>query len=214
MTSSVRLWIFRALAPFLPLLLASNQLFAAGQQANPANNKIIKWVDEKGVTHYGDSMPAQYSGRDSTVINSQGIVILKRDKTAKSQAGNSDKEVLDKANMEQQRHDRALLAAYTTEQEIDLARDRNLQLDEVIVQGLQQRKASAQTRLETSKKVADGFNNRKKPVPADITRELQEIQAEIAKIEDQIVQRHTNMDATRKRFDNDKRRFVELKTVR
>src|SRR5437899_2976985 len=117
-----RLKIFSTLICLLPLFLVHGNTYADG-------GKIIKWVDEKGVTHYGDSMPAQDSSRDSSVINSQGLVV-KRNQPLKSQAKNPAAENLDKEAMEQQRRDRTLRAAYTTENEIDLARDRNLQMDE------------------------------------------------------------------------------------
>jgi hypothetical protein len=199
-----RLKIFSTLICLLPLFLATGKTCAEG-------GKIIKWVDEKGVTHYGDSMPAKDAGRDNSVINSRGMEV-KRNQPLKSQAKNAAAENLDKEAMEQQRRDRTLRAAYTTENEIDLARDRNLQMDEAAVQGLQQHLITAQGHLEANKKTAEGFNKRKKPVPPDLAQDLKDNQAEIANVEAQIAQRRATMDATRQRFDNDKRRFVELKS--
>ena len=43
-----------------------------------ANTTTYKWVDEKGVTHYGDSVPAQYSQREQTLLNAQGVATEKR----------------------------------------------------------------------------------------------------------------------------------------
>ncbi len=34
-----------------------------------------KWVDEKGVTHYGDSVPPEYSKQESTILNRKGVEI-------------------------------------------------------------------------------------------------------------------------------------------
>jgi hypothetical protein len=174
-----------------------------------ADGRIVKWVDEKGVTHYGDSVPVQYSGRDNSELNRQGRVV-KRNKAGNSQANKAVVEEA-KASVEQQRHDSALLATYTTEQEFDLARDRNLQMDEAAVQGLNQRMGSAKDRLAATKKIADGFNQRKKPVPPYVTQDLKENQNEIAKIETQIAEKQQSMDATRQRFEKDKQRFIELK---
>lgn len=174
-----------------------------------AEGRIVKWVDEKGLTHYGDSVPAQYSGRDSSELNQQGRVV-KRNKTADTQANKAVVEGA-KTGMEQQRHDKALLAAYTTEQEFDLARDRNLQVDEAAVEGLNQHMASTKDHLAATKKIADGFNQRKKPVPDYLTQDLKTNQDEIAKIETQIAEKQQSMDATRQRFEKDKQRFIELK---
>ena len=37
-----------------------------------------KWVDENGVTHYGDYVPSEYSQREQTVLNPQGLEVQKR----------------------------------------------------------------------------------------------------------------------------------------
>ncbi len=201
---ALHLRLVSALICVLPLFLAHGNAYAE-------SGKIIKWVDEKGVTHYGDSMPAQEAGRGNSVINAQGRVV-QRNQPFQPQAKTPATENPDKVAMEQQRRDRTLRAAYTTENEIDLARDRNLQMDEAALEGLQQRLGTTQSQLEANKKLAEGFNNRKKPLPPDLAQYLKNNQAEIASIEEQITRRRTSMDATRQRFDNDKRRFVELKS--
>ncbi len=194
----LRLWIF--------ILVSATAMSSFAY----AEGRIVKWVDEKGITHYGDTVPPQYSGRDTSEINKQGRVV-KQNKVASTPANVAATETEAKANAEQKRHDRALLAAYTTEQEFDLARDRNLQTDDAAIQGLEQRKTSAQERLAANKKTADGFNKRKKTVPADVLQDIKSNEAEIAKVEGQIKERQQSMEATRQRFDNDKQRFIQLK---
>ena len=34
-----------------------------------------KWVDEKGVAHYGDRIPAEYARKESAVLNKQGVEV-------------------------------------------------------------------------------------------------------------------------------------------
>ena len=196
----------------IALALACNPVLAA--QKNTAGSpfkagSIVKWVDEKGVTHYGDTIPPQYSGRDSSELNRQGRVV-KRNNTSETQA-NKAAAAETKVSAKQQRHDKALLAAYTTEQEFDLARDRNLQTDQAAVEGLNQRMNSVKERLAAAKKTADGFSQRKKPVPPHVTEDLKVNQGEIAKIEAQIAERQQSMEATRQRFEKDKQRFIQLK---
>jgi hypothetical protein len=176
-----------------------------GNAAHAGGGKIHKWVDEKGVTHYGDKMPAKDVHRDNSVLNNQGVVIKR------NQVSNIKDNEVDETLLEQRRRDRALRASYTTEQEIDLARDRSLQMDEVSIQALEQRKTGALKRLETNQKNIDGFNKRGKPVPEDLSKDSSDIKAEIARIDDQITHRKASMDATHKRFNEDKKRFIEIK---
>jgi hypothetical protein len=201
----MRLWILVTAALPAILLLLSNAPVNAADKARSPTGSIVKWVDEKGVTHYGDNMPAQYSGRDNSVINSQGILIKR------NQAASVSEKLQDEASIDEQRRDRALLATFTTEQEIDLARDRNTQMDKTAIQGLQQQLHNAKNHLAANQKIADGFVKRKQAAPADLVNDLKDNQAEIAKIEEQISQRHKSMQTTQKRFDDDKRRFGELK---
>lgn len=171
--------------------------------AHAGGGKIHKWVDDKGVTHYGDKMPAKDVHRDNAVLNNQGVVIRR------NQINHQQED--DEAMLEQQRRDRALRASYTTEDEIDLARDRHLQMDQVAIQALEQRKTGAIKRLENSQKSAESFKNRQKPVPEDLNAEITEIESEISRINQQIGARKNNMDITRTRFNDDKQRFIEIK---
>ena len=52
------------------LAFGASSLHAAG---------LVKWVDDKGVTHYGDSIPPEFASRGTTELSKQGIVIKKTD---------------------------------------------------------------------------------------------------------------------------------------
>jgi hypothetical protein len=193
-----RIWVCATLSL---LVLAT---FAQWCQAEEPK-RILKWKDDKGVTQYGDKIPAQYSNRENSVINQQGITV-KRNKPFVYQD-----QAADQAKLDQTKKDRALLNAFTHEDEIDLARDRHLQLDKVTLQSLQMQKINSQKRLITTQQYASTFTKQKKPVPADVSADLKSAQQEIAKLDQQIAERNILMDNTRKRFDDDKKRYIELK---
>jgi hypothetical protein len=201
--TALQLRLISLILAALSCSLIANLVSAADNKQS--SGKILKWVDEKGVTHYGDTVPAQYSNRDSTEMNKQGVVI-KRNHVINPQNNSNDNQQA----LEQQRRDRALKAAYTNEEEIDLAKERNLQMDEASILGLQQSLTGAKNRLNANKKAVEGYQKRKKPVPDDINKEMKETQAEITKIEGQIAERRKAIEATKQRFDNDKLRFREL----
>lgn len=188
------------MAVFVTLLFVAclNQAFAE-------SSRIVKWKDDKGVTHYGDKIPTQYANGENSLINKQGITV-KRNKPV-----NYQNQAQEAADAEQKKRDHALLSAFTNENEIDLARDRNLQLDQVTVEGLQLQKINSAKRLADMQKYADGFKKNKKPIPADLTKDIANNQAEIAKFDAQIAEHKVTMDATRKRFDDDKKRYITLK---
>ena len=176
------------------------------QHAHADNtSKIVKWKDDNNVTHYGDKIPAQYSNRENSVISKQGITV-QRNKPV-----NYQDQALNLAKQEQDRKDKALLSAFTNENEIDLARDRNLQLDQVTVEGLQLQKTNSLKRLTENQKIADSFMKTKKTIPADLATDIKSNQSEIEKQDKQIAERKTAMETTRKRFDEDKQRYIALK---
>ena len=167
--------------------------------------KIVKWVDSKGVTQYGDKLPASDAGRNNSEMNTQGMVVKKNVTTNKSA------NLQDQQKLEQERKDKILLASYTKAEEIDLAKERNLELDKAALQALTQQKINITNRTARNNKLADGFKTRKKPLPAYLIDELKLSKAEIANIDKQMAQRKLSMAATNARYTEEKTRFIALK---
>ncbi|HEY8354531.1 MAG TPA: DUF4124 domain-containing protein [Methylophilaceae bacterium] len=186
----------------LPQLVLVSLLI--GTTAHAGGGKIHKWVDEKGVTHYGDKMPAKDVHRDNDILNSQGVVVRRNQHRQQE----SDQE----SRGDQLRRDRALLASYTSAEEIDLARDRHLQMDEAAIQSLQQRRVGVVKRLEKARNSVESYRQQQNPLPDDLAGEITDIEAELKRIDQQIAAHRRNMESTRARFDSDKRRFIELRT--
>ena len=167
--------------------------------------RIVKWKDEKGVTHYGDSIPPQYSNRDNALMNKQGITIQQNKPNA-----HEDSEAMS-AKLEQDKKDRALLGTFTNADEIDLTRDRNLEPELLMLKNLQQDRAVAQGKVDQSSAKAAAFVKTKKPVPANISEELKTSKEALSKIDQRIADRQHSIDAIRKRFEEDKKRYQVLK---
>ena len=185
----------------------------------PAAAKMYKWVDESGKTHFGDTIPPQYANQGNSELNKAGLVIKKTDaaltpeqRKAKEEEEAQKKEE-DRKKEEQKRHDKALLNTYTTEKEIDLVRDRNLQQGTLQLQGVELRIKQIQPRLDQSRKQAGTFTVKQKPVPAYLQQEIHETETEMQHLQDMVKQKHQEMDAIRTRFEDDKKRFRELRQV-
>lgn len=169
------------------------------------STRIVKWKDEKGVTHYGDKIPPQFSNAENSVINKQGVTVQR------NRPINREEEAINVIKLEQDKKDRALLAAFSDESEIELARDRNLQLDEVMLEGLQLQKTNHIKRHAEMQKYATKYKQKKQPIPQDLNDDMQKNQAELSKLNAQIDERKGMMTVIRKRFDDDKARYVALK---
>ncbi len=191
------------------ILLLSIDLSLLSFAAIADVNTIVKWVDSNGVTHYGDKLPSQEAGRNNIEMRNNGVVIKQNIRADKKT------EILDQQKEEdklaQERADKVLLASYTKPEEIDLACERNLQMDYAALQSLSQNKQNAVNRMTLNKKMAQGFQAKDKPLPAKLSEELKQSQLELASINKQIAQRKQNVDATRKRYTEEKNRFIALK---
>lgn len=185
------------------LLVLSGVVLSSASYAD--GKKIVKWVDSSGVTHYGDKLPAQEAGRNNVEMNNQGIVVKQNNISDKKN------EVIDQQKLEQERKEKTLLASYTNPEEIDLARDRNLQLDQAAIQALTQQKINITTRTARNNKTAQSFQARKKPLPPYLIEELKLSKTESANVEKQLMQRKLSMEATRKHYAEEKARFIALK---
>ena len=94
----------------------------------PALAAMYKWVDENGVTHYGDSIPPEYRNRANEELNKRGVIIKKNDAALTPEQIKAKEAELAKRKQEKEtnRRDAVLLGTYSSAEEIDLARDRNL----------------------------------------------------------------------------------------
>lgn len=175
--------------------------------AHAEEKKIVKWVDSSGVTHYSDKLPNQETGRSNVEMSNKGIVLKKNivlDQQAAAQEYQKQQEIL-----AQERRDKVLLASYTNVEEIDLARDRNLETDQAAIQALMQSKLILANKTTRNNKTAQSFKN--KPLPTYLRNELKLTQLESYKLNKKIQQRKNNMQAISKRYADDKAHFIELK---
>ena len=188
--------------------------------ASPAMaGELYSWVDEHGKTHYGNTIPAQYAQHGNEELDKSGMVVKKTDAALTPGQRKAKEDELaqqideEKKKLEQKRRDTALINTYTTEKEIDLVRDRNLQQGEIQLQGMKLRARQLQPRLDQARKRADTLVAKKKSLPLDLQQELEETGKEMRHLQEIIKLKDTEMDAVRARFEDDKKRFRELHQI-
>lgn len=187
---------------FISVLLLGISISLA---ANAGSKRIVKWKDKHGVTHYGDKLPLNATGRNNVEMSKQGVVMkrnVKRDNKAEDKSEGA---------LAQQRQDSILLASYTNAKEIDLARDRNLEMDEASLQSLAVQQENVAARVTRSEMKAKPFYLHKKPLPPHLIEELALSKSELSRLDKQFIARKKSMSNTRKRFDEEKLRFIALK---
>ena len=190
------------------LLAASLAMPAFAQQKKPSG-RMYKCVDQAGKVHYSDGRDTDCS--TATELNRHGVVVKKPgDKVAVPQ--NTGKDESKKVELATgQRRDRALMATYMTEADIDAARDRSLAVPLQAVKAIEGKLEKANNELLDLKNHADALASKQKPLPPDLIEDVQTKQKQIAVLETERDQKKANIEAIRSRFESDKQRYRELK---
>jgi hypothetical protein len=177
-----------------------------------AEAKLYKWVDDKGVTHYGETIPPEYANRDTKQLN-KGRLTDRDEKLSTGTKGAVKKEIIeDKATIDARRRDQALLSTYADEQEIDLARDRNLLQVEARVNSYSTMLQSAQNSLTELRKESDSITKQGRKIPASLTQDIADAEALVVRREKELDTSKKDVDAVRARYEADKLRYRELKS--
>lgn len=179
---------------------------------------VYTWVDEDGVRHYGDSIPAEYAELDKARVNAHGIPV----ETYRGRL--SDEEIAQKRREEelraaqevQQRENRALLATYLTTDEIIDHRDRRIELfqaqarvTELFLKNLERRLAKLMAEASRYQPYSEDPNA--PMVDPDLVEEIDITRDTIDRHEANLEKFRKDEQEIMKKFDRDLKRFEELK---
>lgn len=184
--------------------------------AIPAPAGTFKWVDDKGITHYGDTIPPEYKDKANAELNKRGITVKRTDQALTPEQLRARQEELARAKEdearanEQKRRDQALLQTFTTEKDIDLKRDRDLQQVELSIANNQAVLKSAEKRLGENRARADGIAKAGKPIPDGLKQDIENDESERARLEGLISRKRQELDAIRAKYEEYRHRFLEL----
>lgn len=196
------------------VLLAMSLVGQAWSQQKPARKPgsgatMHKCVDDAGKVYYSDRLAPECLR--TSELNRQGVTIERKTPAdTAGQAESAKKVAATPQSTAQERRDKALIATYTSEQEIDLAKERNLQMPLQAVKLAQTRIDRLDKELESLKKQAGGLTSRQKPVPAHLTDELNKKQSARAALQSELAQKTALADDIRQKYEADKQRFREL----
>ncbi len=192
------------------LLMSAAALFAAFSLN--AEAKLFKWVDNAGTTHYGETIPPEFANNDAVKLE-KGRIEKREDKNTASQKAAQKDPVAEKARIEAERHDNALINTYSSEKEIDLARDRNLQQVEARTGSYTTLLKSAQENQVALQKEAEVLTKQGRKIPKSLDEDLEEAKARITKLQGDLDNSLKENEAVKARYEADKVRYRELKGI-
>jgi hypothetical protein len=200
------------------LLLSLLVAVSTSASADPNKGRTVyKWVDDQGVTHYGDRIPPEYATQEQHIINSQGVEI-DRLEAQKSPDQLAQEEQKRQAAAERESRDRNLLSTYVSVQEIERLRDQRLNLltDQIkVTNQFLDTLNGRMKKLRVSCMRFRPYNNDEKapPMPDQVAEDLVRLENDIHTQEQNLRQKRGEEATMKKQFEGDIDRFKELKHI-
>ena len=201
----------------LTILVASSSVTAEGLRA-------YRWVDDAGVTHYGDRVPPEHAGSELSVLNEQGIKVntVEGTKTPEELAKEGrDRELRAgqiKKRDEALLRDRVLLSTYLSVEEIEALRDRRMELVDGQMRVIQIYLDNLREKLIKLEKESQRFSPyssdpNARPIDEKLARELSDTLDSIMLYEKNLSKTRAEQDMLVSKFAADITRFEDLHSV-
>jgi len=179
-----------------------------------ADAQSYRCVGKDGKKYYGSSVPSECIGQPVELLNAQGMVTRRFDAAAsaaerdKKAAEDEERKKREAISKEEGRRNRALLATYTSENEIDTARNRALANNQQEIKETEARVALLKKKRADLQKEVDAAPKGKPS--AQLLQEVDTADYDIKAQEGIVAAKRKEADAINAKFDEDKRRYREL----
>lgn len=183
---------------------------------------MYRWVDDKGVVHYGDTVPPQFANRDRDVLNQQAISVgfeegeVTPEERAEIERLETEADGAARAKAEIARRDRMLLQTYLSVADIEDLRDRRLELlesqikvTELYLSNLRKRFTGLQQEASRFKPYSTDAAARQ--IPENLALDLSRTEASISLYEQTLARTRNDQQNLKAAFDEDIVRFKQLK---
>jgi hypothetical protein len=188
---------------------------AAAALPLPADAQSYRCTGKDGKKYYGQSLPPQCIGQPAELLNPQGMVVRRLDPQASAaeraakEAEAEERKKREAATKEEGRRNRALLATYTSEKDIEDARVRALKDNEAAVKDIERRIGLMKKSQQDTSKELEFYTGKNKP-PATLEQKIKNLEFDIQTQEGLLQAKKKEVSAINARYDDDKKRYVEL----
>jgi hypothetical protein len=187
-------------------------------KAGDTSGQVYRWVDENGVVHFGDQVPAEYAPIDRQVLNQYGIPLRTEQGALTEEELEAERKAAaeKKAALAAARRDEVLLSTYLSVEEIEALRNRRIELIDGQISVTSNYLQSLRERLKQLQAEANTFKPYSKdpeaaPIDEKLAQELADTADSIALYEKTLLDTRTRQGRVVMAFDADIARFKELK---
>jgi hypothetical protein len=170
---------------------------------------MFKCKDDRGRVYYSDKLGPECAQGNVHQLSRHGMRVEPQN-ASPSQAGAASTGAGRSLSAEQKRRDKALLATYSSEAQIEEAKQRNLALPTEALKQAEGKRDRAQKELSVLHGQADGYASHKKQIPTTLIEDVRGKEALVAKLTADAEKKRAHAAQIAERFDADKQRFREL----
>ena len=193
------------LAPWLACVLIAIPIAASAQS--------FRCVGKDGKRYYGQTIPDQCIGQSVEQLDKQGIVVRRiENQSAEDRAlkkADEKKKIEEAAaKKEEDRRNRALLATYSSEKDIEDARSRALAENQLAVKETTRRIEEIKKRQAQLAGEMEFY--KKNPAPAKLQSDVKSAQVDLEAQQNLLEVKKKEVESINARYDEDKKRFAAL----
>lgn len=190
----------------------------------PPAYATYKCKDEKGVTHYGDTMPPQCATKAITEMSKQGTVVKQYDapltpEQLKAQREDAERRKEENKKIaEQKLKDTALLSTYGSEKEFDVAREKETAVLDARKKSLMARNVDIDKNLKKQTNEMEFYQSGKskggkgKDAPPQLVQDLARAKSDRAALDSDLAKVDADKKEVTARFEVERTRWKKLKS--
>ena len=191
---------------------------------------MYKWVDENGQIHYSSRLPANQSKNKHQRLNEQGVVVstteaakteeeLAEEAEARRQEAEriakEEEKLAEEARLQaiQDQKDRVLLMTFSSEEEINHAREDRIDVIDSVIELINKNISSTEQKLAAIKKTADQqYTSQGKEIPGGMAQKIEHFTRKIENRKAQLFQKESEKQNINDKYNLDMARFRVLKS--
>jgi hypothetical protein len=157
--------------------------------------KMYKWVDENGQVHFGDRIPSKYVVKEHDELNELGVKTRHREaaKTPEQKAEERrlerEQKKIELAEKKKKQRDRVLLDTYTTERDLIVARDSQLDAVNSQIRLAETIISDSNKKIDSMEQQVTDIKASNREVPLDLYDRIDNEKQQVA-VQTQVMQNH------------------------
>jgi len=187
--------------------------------SSPAVAGIKCWENDQGVTECGNVVPPEYAQKGHQVKSASGITVEEQERAKTEEElerlrrQEEERKERERIAREKAERDRVLLATFTTESDLLLAKEDKLEAIDARIRQTQGVIEKLETTRDRMQAEAAQQERSGKSVSEELRRDIAEVQRQIEQNRQFIANREAEKREISASFDEDLRRYRELKAA-